>query len=102
MNAIELENLSKHFKNTIAVKRVNFNISEGEFFGLLGPNGAGKTTLINMLAGLASPTAGTARVFGMDIVEDYRKVHSQIGLAPGEVNFDREFNVFENLVHHGG
>lgn len=102
MDAIELINLSKHFGDTIAVGGVDFNVSQGEFFGLLGPNGAGKTTLINMLVGLATPTSGTARVNGKDILEDYREVHSQIGLAPGEENFDREFDVFDNLVHHAG
>ncbi|KXA91592.1 hypothetical protein AKJ63_01220 [candidate division MSBL1 archaeon SCGC-AAA259D18] len=102
MDAIELINLSKHFEDTIAVREVNFNVSQGEFFGLLGPNGAGKTTLINMLVGLATPTSGTANVSGKDIVKNYREVHSQIGLAPGEENFDREFDVFDNLVHHAG
>lgn len=102
MDAIELMNLSKHFEDTIAVEEVNFNVSQGEFFGLLGPNGAGKTTLISMLVGLATPTSGAARVNGKDIVKDYREVHSQIGLAPGEENFDREFDVFDNLVHHAG
>lgn len=102
MDAIELINLSKRFGDTIAVRGVDFNVSQGEFFGLLGPNGAGKTTLINMLVGLATPTSGTARVNGKDILKDYREVHSQIGLAPGEENFDREFDVFDNLVHHAG
>ncbi|MFP4005554.1 MAG: ABC transporter ATP-binding protein [Candidatus Hadarchaeia archaeon] len=102
MNAVELENLTKHYGNEKAVKGVNFNIPEGEFFGLLGPNGAGKTTLISMLVGLTTPTAGSARVFGKDILEDYREVHAKIGIAPGEENFDREFDVYDNLYHHAG
>lgn len=102
LNAVELNNLTKHYSHEKAVKEVNFNIPEEEFFGLLGPNGAGKTTLISMLVGLTSPTSGSARVFGGDIIEDYRDVHAKIGIAPGEENFDREFDVFDNLYHHGG
>ncbi len=102
MNAIELENLSKNYGDEKAVDKVNFNVSKGEFFGLLGPNGAGKTTLINMLIGLATPTSGNAKIFGKDIIGDYREVHTKIGIAPGEENFDREFDVYDNLYHHGG
>ncbi len=100
--AIELKNLTKRFGETIAVDSVNFNIQEGEFFGLLGPNGAGKTTLTKMLVGLASPSDGTAFVFGKDVREHFAEVNARIGLAPTEGNFDREFEVWDNLVFHAG
>ena len=99
---VRLSNISKKFGDTLAVDSANFSINRGEFFGLLGPNGAGKTTLIKMLIGLANPTKGTAEVFGYDINEDYRQVHSYIGFAPAEANLDREFNIFDNLRFHAG
>ncbi|MFB6291070.1 MAG: ABC transporter ATP-binding protein [Candidatus Bipolaricaulia bacterium] len=99
---VNLFEISKEFENTLAVDSADFSINRGEFFGLLGPNGAGKTTLIKMLIGLANPTEGTAEVFGYDVNEDYRQVHSYIGFAPAEANLDREFNIFDNLRFHAG
>ncbi|KXB04888.1 hypothetical protein AKJ49_01595 [candidate division MSBL1 archaeon SCGC-AAA382A03] len=99
---IEVKNLSKKFEDLVAVNSVSFTISEGEFFGLLGPNGAGKTTLINSLIGLATPTSGTALVYGHDIVKEYQIAHSHIGFSPSEANFDREFSTYENLEYHAG
>jgi len=94
--------ITKTFGETVAVDSADFSIQKGEFFGLLGPNGAGKTTLIKMLIGLATPTEGTAEVFGYDISSDYRQVHSYVGFAPAEANLDREFNIFDNLRFHAG
>lgn len=99
---VEFIDISKNFGNTLAVDSANFSINKGEFFGLLGPNGAGKTTLMKMLIGLATPTKGTAKVFGYDILSDYREVHKYIGFAPAEANLDREFNIFYNLKFHAG
>ncbi len=99
---IEFIDISKNFGSTKAVDSANFTINKGEFFGLLGPNGAGKTTLLKMLVGLAKPTKGTAKVFGYDIIGDYRQVHKYIGFAPVEANLDREFNIFDNLKFHAG
>ncbi|PTD93829.1 ABC transporter ATP-binding protein [archaeon SCG-AAA382B04] len=100
--AIETFDITKHFGDLEAVQSVNIEIDRGEVFGLLGPNGAGKTTLVNMLVGLVEPTRGTANVLGKDIKKEYREVHASIGLAPTENNFDREFDVFDNLKHHAG
>lgn len=99
---VRLFDISKRFGDILAVDSADFSIHKGEFFGLLGPNGAGKTTLIKMLIGLANPTEGTAEIFGYDINEDYRRVHSYIGFAPAEANLDREFNIFDNLRFHAG
>lgn len=102
LHPIQLENLTKKFGNLVAVDSADFHLTEEEFFGLLGPNGAGKTTLINMVIGLATPTSGTAYVYGNDIRKEYRKAHSHIGFAPSEENFDRGYNTSENLEYHAG
>ncbi len=69
----------------VALKDVDLEIERGEIFGLLGPNGAGKTTLINIVCGMVNPTYGTALVDGHDIVRDFRKTRSIIGLVPQEL-----------------
>jgi ABC-2 type transport system ATP-binding protein len=71
-----------------ALTRVNLEIRRGEIFALLGPNGAGKTTLINIICGIANPSAGRVSVAGLDIVRDYRTVRALIGLVPQELTTD--------------
>ena len=66
-NAIETFDLTKQFKDLVAVDHLNVKIKQGEIFGLLGPNGAGKTTTITMLATLLKPDSGTAEICGCDI-----------------------------------
>ena len=70
MLAIEVNNLTKKFKNKTAVNGVNLNINKGELFALLGTNGAGKTTTIKMLSTLILPTEGEIKILGLDIVKD--------------------------------
>jgi ABC-2 type transport system ATP-binding protein len=69
---------------TPALQGVSLTIHEGEVFGLLGPNGSGKTTFLKLLSTILSPTSGTARVFGIDIVENPREVRRRIALVTGE------------------
>jgi len=94
MNAIEVRNLRRVYKTSIgvirrkikevvAVEDISFDVQPGELFGLLGPNGAGKTTTVKMLTTLLIPTSGTARILGMDIVNDARKIQGQIGFVFG-------------------
>jgi ABC-2 type transport system ATP-binding protein len=71
-----------------ALKRVDLDIRQGEIFGLLGPNGAGKTTLINIICGIVTPSSGKVTVGGYDIISDYRKTRSMIGLVPQELTTD--------------
>jgi ABC-2 type transport system ATP-binding protein len=94
ISAIEIRNINKVFsisgsltdliffrrRETTALNDVSFDIKEGEIFGLLGPNGAGKTTLIKILSTLISPTRGTARIYGYDVIKNERKVKKFIGL----------------------
>jgi len=77
-------------------------VREGEFFGFLGPNGAGKTTTINILAGLTTHKDGEVKVFGKDIVRDYREARKLIGIVPQEFNFDDYFTVDEILRFYAG
>jgi ABC-2 type transport system ATP-binding protein len=79
-------------KEVEAVRGVSFTIEQGELFGLLGPNGAGKTTTIKMLITLLIPTAGSARVLGLDVVKDAREVRKRIGYV-----FGGERGVYERL-----
>ena len=79
-------------KEVEAVREVSFTIERGELFGLLGPNGAGKTTTIKMLITLLIPTAGSARVLGLDVVKDAREVRKRIGYV-----FGGERGVYERL-----
>ncbi len=100
--AIQVSALRKNYNGVEALKGIDLTIPQGAFFGLLGPNGAGKSTLINILTGLASPTSGSARVLGHDVVRQYRASRRLIGLTPQEFNFDRFFSILEILVYQGG
>ena len=94
MSVIEAGGLRRTYKTTTgvirrrrleveAVKGISFSVERGELFGLLGPNGAGKTTTIKMLITLLLPTAGDARVLGLDVVADAREVRKRIGYVFG-------------------
>ena len=94
VNVVEATDLRRTYRTTTgtlrrrtleveAVRGVSFEVRKGELFGLLGPNGAGKTTTIKMLITLLIPTSGTARVLGLDVVEDARWVRQRIGYVFG-------------------
>lgn len=102
MQAIETQDLQKSYGDLHALKGVDIEVEEGEFFGLLGPNGAGKTTFINILVGLVRKSGGDAEVFGHDVETEYREARDRIGLAPQEFNVDRFFPIREVLVHKAG
>jgi len=80
--AVELRGLSKQFRRTSAVDNLSLEIARGTTFGLIGPNGAGKSTTIKMLMGLLRPTAGTARVLGIDVAADPIQVKQRVGYVP--------------------
>ena len=100
--AIQLTQVHKHFGALHALKGVDLNIEQGEFFALLGPNGAGKSTLINLLAGLLRPTSGTLSVMGLDVLKDYRQARHALGVVPQELVFDPFFNLREMLRFQAG
>ena len=95
---IEIKNLSKKFKNVIAVNNISFNVSDGEVVGLLGENGAGKTTTLRLLATMLKPTGGTAVIDGFDIIKEPDKVRGQIGiLFGGEIGLYDRLTARENI-----
>jgi ABC-2 type transport system ATP-binding protein len=98
-NSIATSNLIKVYRNFRAVNALTINVNSGDIFGFLGPNGAGKTTTIRMLCGLLSPSAGTAKVAGFDIVKDSIKIRRIIGLVPESSGFYNWMNAPEYLLH---
>ncbi|HLB10432.1 MAG TPA: ATP-binding cassette domain-containing protein [Gemmatimonadaceae bacterium] len=96
--AIDVQHIVKKFGDFTAVDDVSFSVDQGEVFGLLGPNGAGKSTLIRMLTTLIPPTSGSARVDGIDVIEDPNGVRKVIGVIPQAMTSDLELSVYENLL----
>lgn len=84
---LTVKQVSKSYDNGFqALKDVNWEVKEGEIHALLGPNGAGKTTLINLICGIVSPSSGEVKVGGFDIIKDFKKTRSFIGLVPQELS----------------
>lgn len=102
MFAIETENLTKKYKEKIAVNKVNLKIDKGELFALLGTNGAGKSTTIKMLSTLILPTDGKIIINGLDIVKDSQKIKEIINVSPQETAIAPNLSVKENLEFMAG
>lgn len=97
MSAIKIENLSKKYRDVLAVDGLSLVINEGELFSLLGVNGAGKTTTIKMLSGLIKPTSGDAFLLGKSIINDVNEVKSIIAVSPQETAVAPGLTAWENL-----
>jgi ABC-2 type transport system ATP-binding protein len=103
MNALIVRKLTKVYKNGIqALKAIDLNVEEGDFFALLGPNGAGKTTLIGITTSLVNKTSGVVEVFGHDIDKELEVAKSCIGLVPQEINFNMFETPFTIVVNQAG
>lgn len=100
--AVQIEGLTKFYKNFQALDDVSFDVQPGDFFGFLGPNGAGKTTTIAAITGLANFQTGSVRVFGHDVRADYRQSRPLVGLVPQEFNFDPFLSAEQILFFEGG
>src|SRR4029453_8948432 len=103
MNALSVRGLTKTYKNGVqALKGIDLDVEQGDFFALLGPNGAGKTTLIGIAPSLVNKSAGTLGIFGHDIDRDLEAAKACVGVVPQEINF----NMFESpqtiLVNQAG
>ncbi|MGO4184363.1 daunorubicin/doxorubicin resistance ABC transporter ATP-binding protein DrrA [Paenibacillus sp. FSL A5-0031] len=96
--AVEANGLVKTFGENRAVDGVNMNVRAGSIYGVLGPNGAGKTTTISMLATLLRPDAGSARIFGHDVVKESQIVRQLIGVTGQYASVDESLSATENLV----
>ena len=99
-NAIEVDHMTKKFGDFVAVSEISFVVPQREIFGLLGPNGAGKTTLIRMMTTLLTPTSGTARIGGHDIISDPNGVRGTLGVIPQAFTSDPELTAKENMSIH--
>ena len=97
MEAIKTIDLTKRYKDVVAVDKLCLQIIEGELFSLLGVNGAGKTTAIKMLSCLTKPTSGDAYVGGKSILQNEAEVKSVIGVSPQETAVAENLSVKENL-----
>ncbi|GAA1998816.1 ATP-binding cassette domain-containing protein [Nakamurella flavida] len=95
--AIEVRGLRKEYRTTVALDGIDLDVPEATVLGLLGPNGAGKTTTVRILATLLAPTAGTARVLGMDVVQQAPAVRAAIGLTGQFAAVDEQLTGAENL-----
>ena len=103
MTALTLRNLTKTYSNGVeALKGIDLQVEEGDFFGLLGPNGAGKSTTISILAALVTKTAGSASVFDHDIDTDFPAARACMGFVPQEFNFNLFEKVIQVVVNQAG
>ena len=101
--ALVLRQLTKIYKNGIkALKGIDLEVEEGDFFALLGPNGAGKTTAIGIVTSLVNKTSGVVEVFGHDIDRELEAAKSCIGIVPQEMNFNMFESVFTIVVNMAG
>jgi len=102
LNAIEVEELTKHFKSITAVDSISFEVKSGECFALIGPNGAGKSTTIKMLATLIQPDSGRIHIMGHELSHEKKKVRKRIGLASESVILYERLTALENLLFFAG
>lgn len=102
-NALVLKDLTKTYKNGFqALKGIDLNVSEGEFYALLGPNGAGKSTTISIISSLTKKTTGHVEIFGHNLETHPSKAKQCLGVVPQEFNFGQFEKVFDILVTQAG
>ncbi len=96
---IDITDLSKFYGKARGIEHVNLEIGEGEIFGFIGPNGAGKSTTIRVLLNLIFPTGGSARIMGMDVIRETKKIKLQVGYIPSDANAYTSMEVNEFLSY---
>jgi len=103
MKALSIRGLTKTYRNGVqALRGIDLDVEEGDFFALLGPNGAGKTTAIGVIMSLVTKSGGAVSVFGHDIDQSLDRAKSCIGLVPQEINFNQFEKVFTIIVNQAG
>lgn len=101
MKAIEMKNVTRKFKDVVAIKNIDFAIEENKIVGLLGPNGAGKSTLMKIVSTLILPSSGEVKSFGIDVVKEKHKVRKFISLVSDYTVLEDELTPYENLILFG-
>ncbi|QJQ94955.1 MULTISPECIES: ABC transporter ATP-binding protein [Halomonadaceae] len=97
--ALSIRGLTKVYGNGFhALKGINLDVAQGDFFALLGPNGAGKSTTLGVVSSLVQKSAGTVSVFGIDIDRDFARAKYHLGVVPQEFNFN-QFEKVEDIIH---
>ena len=103
MKAISIKGLQKTYDNgVVALKGLDLDVPDGDFFALLGPNGAGKTTAIGIITSLVRKSAGQVEVYGHDIDREFEVAKSCIGLVPQEINFNQFEKVYNVVLNQAG
>ncbi len=103
MQALSIRGLTKAYTNGVqALRGIDLDVEEGDFFALLGPNGAGKTTTIGIVTSLVTKSGGSVSVFGHDIDREHDRAKTCIGLVPQEINFNQFEKVFTIVVNQAG
>lgn len=101
--ALDIKGLHKVYKSgTVALRGIDLQVKQGDFFALLGPNGAGKSTTIGIISSLVNKSGGSVKVFDYDIDTDLEAAKSQLGLVPQEFNFNQFETVLQIVVNQAG
>jgi len=94
---IDANSISKQYNGTAALKNISFQVEEGELFGFIGPDGAGKSSLFRILTSLLLPDSGQVKIFGFNVVDDYKHIRKITGYMPGRFSLYSDLSVEENL-----
>ncbi|QDX92604.1 ABC transporter ATP-binding protein [Brevibacillus laterosporus] len=100
--AIHCKQLTKRFKDRVAVNQLSISIKKGSIYGFLGPNGSGKSTTIRMLCGLLTPSSGTGEVLGYDVMTQSEEIKQRIGYMSQRFSLYEDLTVDENLEFYAG
>jgi len=102
-SALSIAALAKTYDNNFkALKGIDLEVSQGDFFALLGPNGAGKSTTIGVICSLVRKSSGTVKIFGIDIDEDFSAAKQYVGVVPQEFNFNQFEKPIDILITQAG
>ncbi len=96
-NLIRVNEITKSYGRTEALSGVSFEVSPGEIFGIIGADGAGKSTIFKILATLILPDSGSAEIFGVNAITEYKKIRGMVGYMPGRFSLYQDLSVEENI-----
>jgi ABC-2 type transport system ATP-binding protein len=96
---VDITDLSKFYGKARGIEHINLEINEGEIFGFIGPNGAGKSTTIRILMNLILPTGGSARIMGMNVISETKKIKNLVGYIPSDAGIYSSMDVHEFLSY---